>query len=189
MFLLCSCLKKEEQNFIYIAARNSMSKEGDIVLKYNSFSQNISHIGIALDQSTDSKVWNVSYDEKDSRGSSLLSETFSEFFTSPKKEDNQIWKIPVTKKEHKKIEKFLKETEKKKIHFDFDESTDNGYYCSEFVFNALQSSGNKKFEFSKKCAPTTGIARAIIGAKELCYLPADFFLTFHPEKINFSNQK
>ncbi|SRR5690554_108362 len=175
LFFLYGC---ESSDYIYILSRNSQSKEGNLVLKYNLFSENISHIGIAFDNNPDSFVYHVSYDKKNHLGSSLLKEKFTDFWSSPQSEDNRIWALPISKKELKNAKKYIYNLEKETIKFDFDPKTDLGLYCSEFVYNVLKNSNSRRFQTNSVCKELKGYQKIIAGENYLCYYPADFFLVY-----------
>lgn len=170
--------EKTNDSFIYILSRNSNTKEGNLVLKYNNHNLNISHIGIALSNTEKSFVYNISYNSKNKYNSSLLKESFNSFWNSKNCIDNKIWKIKISTKEHVRIKKYIENLEKKKLFFDLDSTTNNGLYCSEFVYNALNSSGNSKFILIKKNKKMSGISKIIVGNDVLNYYPADFFLDY-----------
>lgn len=177
-FVFLSCKEKNKDNFVYILARNSQTKEGDIVQKYNSFNSNISHIGIALENTnSESIVYNVSYDNKNQKNSSLIKESFADFWNSKNLTDNKLWKIYVSRQEFEKIRYYIDSLEKQTIFFDLDSTTSNGLYCSEFVYNVLYYCSDR-FQLIKKQKRLNGIARIIAGCDTLKYYPADFFLTY-----------
>ncbi|WP_109853025.1 hypothetical protein [Aquimarina sp. AU58] len=177
-FMLFSCDNISYDGCIYIVSRNSKSKEGDLVLKYNSTSNNISHIGIALSKGVDAYVYNVSYDSINSFGSSLIKEKLDLFWSSPNKEDNRIWSLPVSKEDFKKAKTYIRKLENEKISFDFNSKTDLGLYCSEFVLNVLLYANDKKFQVKPISKKLKGYERLITNEEYLSYYPADFFLEY-----------
>lgn len=148
-------------------------------MKFNEDnSSKVSHIGIALSNTKKSLVYNISYDKKNKKNSSLIEETFTSFWNSVDNSDNKLWKIKVSRKEYHKIKKYIESLENEHIFFDLDSSTSNGLYCSEFVYSALIHSGNTKFILKKKEKKLVGISRIIVGKDIFQYYPADFFLNY-----------
>ena len=176
LLLLCSC-ESSDYN-IYILCRNSQSKEGNLVLKYNLFAEDISHIGIAFDNNPNSIVYNISYDKKNHSGSSLIKEKIVDFWSSHQSKDNKIWALSVTKKELRKAKKYIHKLEKETISFDFSSKTDLGLYCSEFVYNVLKNSNYDRFQVKPVCKELKGYERIIAKENYLCYYSADFFLVY-----------
>jgi len=113
LLLLCSCESSDYS--IYILSRNSQSKEGNLVLKYNLFAEDISHIGIAFDNKPNSLVYNISYDKKNHSGSSLIKEKIVDFWSSPQSKDNKIWVLSVTKKELRKAKNIFTNLKMKRL--------------------------------------------------------------------------
>ncbi len=182
VFMLFGCERTSYDGYLYIVSRNSKSKEGDLVLKFNTTNNHISHIGIAFSNTKNSLVYNVSYNSMNSFGSSLIKEKINSFWSSPNKKDNRIWSLPVSREEYEKVKNHIKVLEKEKIHFDFNPNTSKGMYCSEFVYNALISANTKRFAINPNYRKLRGYERLIIGNDNLSYYPADFFIKY--KRIN-----
>ncbi|WP_024769306.1 hypothetical protein [Aquimarina macrocephali] len=176
--MLLSCDRTNYDGHLYIVSRNSKSKEGNLVLKYNSTPNDISHIGITFSKDIDAYVYNVSYDSINGFGSSLIKERIDFFWSSPNNKDNRIWSLPISKEEYERLKEYIKKLEKEKIHFDFDPKTNLGLYCSEFVYNALVFANNKKFTVKPIGKKLKGYERLITNEEYLSYYPADFFLEY-----------
>lgn len=177
-----SC-SQEKEKYIYILSRYSQSKEGDLVLKFNNSNLKISHIGLSFDNTIDARVFNISYNEKNSAGSSLLQENRKNFWNSPNIKDNRIWRIKVNTSEYKEIQKSIDSMTQIKYFFDLDTTTANGLYCSEFVYQVLDNANHLKFNQKKKCVKLNVIERMFVQDSILCYYPADFFLKYQVKEI------
>ncbi|MFC6269404.1 hypothetical protein [Frigoriflavimonas asaccharolytica] len=182
--ILClfSC-SQEKEKYIYILSRYSQSKEGDLVLKFNNNNLKISHIGLSLDNTIDSRIYNISYNEKNSEGSSLLQENRKKFWNSPDVKDNRIWKLKVSATEYNKIKIRLDSMTQVKYYFDLNPKTFNGLYCSEFVYQVLENANHLKFNQNKKCVKLNVIERIFVQDSTLCYYAADFFLKYQLKEI------
>lgn len=183
--LLISCQK--DTNFdghIYIVSRNSESKEGNLVLKYNQTDIKISHIGISFSKDPENaKVYNVSYDSKNKLNSALLLESLSEFWISPDPADNKMWELSLTETEYEKAKSYIKSLEAKEVFFDFATETELGMYCSEFVYGVLTHANLDKFKKQPLHKKMKGFERLLTNVDDLYYYPADFFLDYHPNAI------
>jgi hypothetical protein len=175
--ILLGACQQNEDYAVYILTRNSQSKQGDLVLKFNQFKSEISHIGLALENDRNSKVYHISYDKANDKGSSLLVEDFKTFWNSPNSYHNTLWKMNISKSEYLKIKNRIKQLESELLFFDLDSTTENGYYCSEFIYKILTIS-DAKYQIEKTKAKLEGLERLIAGQEELHYYPADFFLNY-----------
>jgi len=177
MCIVFGCDQSNYDGYIYIVSRNSKSKEGDLVLKYNSTKNNISHIGIALNKSKNSFIYHISYDKINSMNSSLLKENYSDFWSSPDKKDNRIWALPVSLEEFQEIKDHINTLQKETIYFDLNPNTKLGLYCSEFVYNVLIKVSNR-FTVNPIHKRLRRYERLIVGEDNLTYYPADFFIGY-----------
>lgn len=172
-----SC-RRTNDNFIYILSRNSITKEGNMVLQYNLTKTNISHIGLTLTYpKNNTMVYNISYDSLNNNSSSLIAQNVKSFWNSVNPNDNKFWKLSISENEMIRIRYFIDSLQNEKIFFDLDSTTSNGLYCSEFVYNSLVYA-NKKFSLPKTIKPIKGIAKYFVKFDTLKYFPADFFLQY-----------
>ncbi|MDC6362432.1 MULTISPECIES: hypothetical protein [Flavobacteriaceae] len=176
LFSFFGCTKKDFEGKIYIVARNSDSKEGNLVLKYNRHKEKISHIGIAFQSSMDAKVYHISYDSLNHRNSSLIEEKLSDFWNSPNPIDNSAWSIDIGQEEYVRARVFIDYIQDMRIHFDFNPNTKNGLYCSEFVYRALMYANPNKFATEPKCKKLNPFEQMIVGIDSMCFYSTDFFL-------------
>ncbi len=183
--LLICCQKDADfDGHIYIVSRNSESKEGDLVLKYNQTDIKISHIGISFSKDPENaKVYNVSYDSKNEHNSALLRQNLNEFWISPDPADNKIWELNLTETEYEKAKSYIKSFEAKEVFFDFAIETELGMYCSEFVYGVLIHANLDKFKKQPLHKKMKGFERLLTNVDDLYYYPADFFLSYKPIPI------
>lgn len=111
-------------------------------------------------------------------GSSLIKENIKSFWCSPNPKDNRAWEIKCSKDNFKNAYLLLQKYNSQKIEFDFDPSTKNGFYCSEFVYNILYQTDPKRFFYKPICKKIDGFERIISRKDTLCYYPVDFFLEY-----------
>lgn len=168
---------------LYIVSRNTDSKEGNLVLKYNLSDIKISHIGVAFSTDKNAPVYNVSYGEVNEANSALLKETLTEFWISPNPEDNRFWEFPISKEEYKRAKRYIENQEKKTIYFDFSPDTALGMYCSEFVYTVLKEANSERFKSEPTCEEMKGFERMATNEDYLCYHPADFFLAYKQNSL------
>ena len=64
---------------LYIVSRNTDSKEGNLVLKYNLSDTKISHVGIAFNTDKNTPVYNIGYGVVNEANSALLKEKVGVF--------------------------------------------------------------------------------------------------------------
>lgn len=182
--LFTGCANNDEfDGHLYIVSRNTDSKEGNLVLKYNLSDIKISHIGVAFSTDKDAPVYNVSYGEVNEANSALLKETLSDFWISPNPEDNRFWEFTISKEEYKRAKKYIESQEKETIYFDFSPDTELGMYCSEFVYTVLNKANSERFKSEPTCEKMKGFERMATNEDYLCYHPADFFLAYKQNSL------
>ena len=170
---------------IYIFARSTKSKVNFIAEDFNLNDKFITHIGIGYYENDTIKIYNVSNDVKNKNNSALLVDNYKTFINVNDVISVSIWSLKVNKKKMKTFIKNIKSFENLKIEFDnnFILNDDNILYCSEFVYNVLNMTDDKKFHFKPISKRLNQFYSNVLKRLELVYIPVDFYQSLNFKKV------
>ncbi len=174
-----------KKNNIYIFARSTKSKVNFIAEDFNLNDKFITHIGIGYYENDTIKIYNVSNDVKNINNSALLVDNYKTFINVNDVISVSIWSLKVNNKKMKTFIKNIKSFENLKIDFDnnFILNDDNILYCSEFVYNVLNMTDDKKFHFNPISKRLNQFYSNVLKRLELVYIPVDFYQSLNFKKV------
>ena len=181
LFYSCSKVNelKLDKNKTYLVFRDSESKEGFFVKKFNISNTDVTHVGFLFFNNQTWKVYHA-IDVKDKN--CVVVEDYNNFSIKNDKELKiRILEIKdFDKKEllNNKLDSIYKLN--LKFDFTFSENKANSTYCSKFVCDLLNSV-DSKYQFRLTTKPLNNLESSYLKKDTLNYYPVDLF--FKDEKF------